>query len=48
VGTKAGSWSDLKVGSEVSVTAHVEGSEHIADQVTIKVPKAAGAAPPKS
>jgi hypothetical protein len=48
VGTKAGSWSDLKVGSEVSVTSHDEGSDHIADQVSIKAPKAAGAAPPKS
>jgi hypothetical protein len=48
VGTKAGSWSDLKVGSEVKVTSHDEGSDHIADQVSIKAPKAAAAAPPKS
>jgi hypothetical protein len=48
VGTKAGFWSDLKLGSEVSVSSHDEGSDHIADQVSIKAPKAAGATPPKT
>ncbi|HVT58474.1 MAG TPA: hypothetical protein VHR45_08740 [Thermoanaerobaculia bacterium] len=46
LGTKAATWSDVKVGIGVSVVSHGEGGGQVADKVTIKPPKAPRTVPP--